>query len=69
MGATGDVCDQVRADLVFFETPNGGAVFSVGSIAYSGSLPWNNFDNNISRLTLNVLRRFMDPTPFPMPNA
>ncbi|QPC94516.1 N,N-dimethylformamidase beta subunit family domain-containing protein [Mesorhizobium sp. INR15] len=67
MGSTGDVCDKVRADLVFFETPNGGAVFSVGSIAYSGSLPWNNFDNNISRLTLNVLRRFMDPAPFPMP--
>lgn len=69
MGTTGDVCDKVHADLVFFETPNGGAVFSVGSIAYSGSLPWNNFDNNISRLTLNVLRRFMDPTPFPMPGV
>ncbi|WP_018183165.1 N,N-dimethylformamidase beta subunit family domain-containing protein [Kaistia granuli] len=69
MGATGDVCDKVRADLVFFETPQGGAVFSVGSIAYSGALPWNNFDNNISKLTLNVLRRFMDPTPFPMPTS
>jgi N,N-dimethylformamidase len=69
MGTTGDVNDKVHADLVFFETPNGGAVFSVGSIAYSGALPWNNYDNNISRLTLNVLRRFMDPAPFPLPQA
>ncbi len=69
MGTTGDVSDKVHADLVFFETPKGGAVFSVGSIAYSGSLPWNGFDNNISRLTMNVLRRFMDPEPFPLPNA
>jgi N,N-dimethylformamidase len=64
MGTTGDVHEKVRADLVFFETPNGGAVFSVGSIAYSGALPWNDYDNNVSRLTLNVLRRFMDPEPF-----
>jgi N,N-dimethylformamidase beta subunit-like protein len=69
MGTTGDICDKVRADLVFFETPNGGAVFSVGSIAYSGALPWNGFDNNIARLTSNVLKRFMDPAPFPLPET
>ena len=28
----------VRADLVFFETPNGGAVFSTGSISWFGAL-------------------------------
>ncbi|MGD9538770.1 MAG: N,N-dimethylformamidase beta subunit family domain-containing protein [Alphaproteobacteria bacterium] len=54
----------VRADIVFYETPNGGAVFSTGSIAYNGALPWNNYDNNVARLTTNVLRRFMDPKPF-----
>lgn len=64
MGTTGDVHDKVHADMVFFETPNGGAVFSVGSIAYSGALPWNNYDNNVSKLTHNVLRRFLDPEPF-----
>ncbi|WP_246668488.1 hypothetical protein [Bradyrhizobium elkanii] len=53
---------KVRPDLVY-ETPNDGAVFSVGSIAYSGALPWNGFDNNISHLTSNVLKRFMDPAP------
>jgi N,N-dimethylformamidase len=31
----------------------------VGSINWCGSLPYNNFDNNVSRLTENVLRRFM----------
>ncbi len=54
----------VRADMVFYETPNGGAVFSVGSIAYAGSLAWNGYRNNVARLTGNVLKRFIDPTPF-----
>lgn len=58
---------QIRADMVFFECPNGGAVFSTGSIAYVGSLSHDGYDNAIARLTGNVLRRFLDPTPFPMP--
>ena len=59
--------EMVRADLVFYETPNGGAVFSVGSIAFISSLPWNSYDNNVSRMVLNVLERFADATPFPEP--
>jgi N,N-dimethylformamidase len=55
---------RVRADLAFFETPNGGAVFSTGSIAWAASLSHNKNDNNVSRITDNVLRRFRDPTPF-----
>ena len=55
---------MVRADMVFFETPNGGAVFSVGSIAYNQSLAWNRYRNNVARLTGNVLKRFMSPEPF-----
>ena len=50
--------DLIRSEMVFFETPNGGAVFSVGSITFCGSLPHNDFDNNISRMLDNVLRRF-----------
>ena len=50
----------IRADMVYFEAPNGGAVFSVGSITFCGSLPHNNFDNDISRIVDNVLRRFRD---------
>ena len=50
--------DIMRSELVYFETPEGGAVFSVGSISFCGSLPHNGFDNNISRMVDNVLRRF-----------
>ena len=50
--------DIMRSELVYFETPNGGAVFSVGSISFCGSLPHNGFDNNISHMIDNVLRRF-----------
>ena len=58
---------EIHADITFFETPGGGAVFSTGSIAYAGSLSWKGFDNNVARLTGNVLRRFADPMPFPFP--
>jgi N,N-dimethylformamidase len=40
----------IRADMVYFETPNGGAVFSVGSITFCGSLAHNGYGNNISRI-------------------
>ena len=56
--------DPIRADMVFFETNNNGAVFSVGSIAWAGSLSHALYKNNVSRVTLNVLRRFMDPAQF-----
>jgi N,N-dimethylformamidase len=54
----GTSCPDVRADITFFEYPNGGAVFSVGSISYCGSLSYNNYMNNISKLTENVLTAF-----------
>jgi N,N-dimethylformamidase len=69
-GATDAVINRdIHADMTFFETPGGGAVFSTGSIAYAGSLAWNRFDNNLFRLTTNVLNRFKDPAPFPMPTG
>ena len=49
----------IRSDMVYFETTRGGAVFSVGSITFCGSLPWNNFDNQVSRMIRNVVTRFM----------
>jgi N,N-dimethylformamidase len=67
-GADGRFSPAVRADMVFYEHPAGGAVFSTGSIAYVGSLGHNGHANNISRLTMNVLRRFLDPTPFTAPS-
>ena len=57
---TGDSEGQlVRADMILFETSGGGRVFSTGSITYTGSLPWNDYDNTISTLTGNVLTEFM----------
>lgn len=51
---------NVRADMVYFETPNGGAVFATGAICWFGSLSHNHYHNNVSRITENVVRRFMD---------
>ncbi len=61
--------DWSCADMTFFETPSGGAVFSVGSMTYAGSIPVDNCENTLARLTTNVLRRFLDPAPFPLPPA
>ncbi len=54
---------KVRADIVFFETPRGGAVFSTGSITWATGLAHNGYDNNVARITGNVLKRFIDPAP------
>ena len=61
--SSGTNCETVRADMVFFETAAGGGVFSTGSIAWCGALPHNGYDNNVSRITDNVLRRFAADAP------
>lgn len=63
-GLGGSENELVRADMVFYETPNGGAVWSASSIAWAGSLSHNNYNNNVSRITNNVLKRFLEPKPF-----
>ena len=55
----GSVNPLVRADMVLFETPEGGAVFSVGSIAWCGSLLPRESASAPSRITANVLERFL----------
>ena len=62
--------DNVHADMVYFETPNKGAVFSVGSMCWCASLSHNGYDNNVSRITENVLDSFstsVDLPPSPSP--
>jgi N,N-dimethylformamidase len=54
----GTVNPLVRADMVYFEAPRGGAVFATGAISWCGSLSHNGYDNNVSRITENALRRF-----------
>lgn len=66
-GLDGTQHPRVRSDIAYHETPNGGAAFAFSSIAFCGSLPWNNSDNNISTLVGNVLNRFMKDGPLPMP--
>ena len=51
--------ELIRADLIYFETPKGGAVFSTGSITFAGSLPWNDGQNNVSQMVENVIRGFL----------
>uniref|UniRef100_UPI0035A85723 N,N-dimethylformamidase beta subunit family domain-containing protein n=1 Tax=Streptomyces phytophilus TaxID=722715 RepID=UPI0035A85723 len=58
---------DLRADMAFFETPGGGAVFATGSIAWCGALPYNGYANNVSTITRNVLDRFLSPEPFDPP--
>jgi N,N-dimethylformamidase len=48
----------IRADMTYFDVPGGGEVFSVGSITFCGSLPVNDYNNDISRILDNVIRRF-----------
>jgi N,N-dimethylformamidase len=55
---TGTQAGLVRADMVCFSNERGGAVFSVGSIAWAGAMAWNGYDNEVSQLTWNVLRHF-----------
>jgi N,N-dimethylformamidase len=60
---TNALCDpQVRADVVYHVKAGGGAVFATGSIAWTGAL---GVDPDVSRITRNVLTRFVDPAPLP----
>jgi N,N-dimethylformamidase len=59
--------DIIRSDLTFFETPNGGAVFSVGSMNFIGALPVNGYTNVVAKLVVNIVQRFADPKPFEPP--
>jgi hypothetical protein len=49
--------DDGGAEMVYFETPSGGGVFSVGSICWPSSL-W--VEPSVSQITANVLRRFAE---------
>jgi N,N-dimethylformamidase len=55
--AKGTNPDEGGAEMVTYETGSGGAVFSVGSITYPSSLL---VDANVSRITANVINRFLE---------
>jgi N,N-dimethylformamidase len=58
-GVGGTEHPNVRADLTYFEASGGGAVFATSSIAWSGALSHAGYENNVSRITGNVLDRFI----------
>jgi N,N-dimethylformamidase len=62
---TGDESNdhEVRADLVCCSYPSGGAVFAVGSMTWIDSLLHEGARNGVSRVTANVLRRFLHSEP------
>jgi hypothetical protein len=54
--AKGKNIDEGGAELTCYETATGGAVFSAGSIAWPSSIL---VDETVSRITLNVLKRYL----------
>ncbi len=54
---------KVHSDIVIVPRENGGAVFSTGSISFSGSLSHDGWDNDVSRLLGNVFDRFAGGDP------
>ena len=56
---------QVRADMIYYKTPNDGALFAPGSLAWCGSLSHNNYNNNVSRILENVIKGFLKTDQLP----
>ena len=53
--AKGTNIDDGGAELIYYETASGGAVFAAGSIAWPSAIL---IDNAVSRITANILNRF-----------
>ena len=49
---------EIEAHMIYGRNQAGGEVFSTGSITFCGSLSHNDYDNPVSRIVENVLRRF-----------
>jgi len=49
-----------RSEMALTASPGGAAVFAAGSVTWTGSLSHGGYDNSVSRVTANVLRRFLE---------
>jgi N,N-dimethylformamidase len=56
---------MVRADMIYYKTPNNGALFAPGSLSWCGSLSHNNYNNNVSKITENAIRGFLKDEKLP----
>ena len=61
----GTVNPWVKGDIVLVEYPHGGAVFSSSSITWDGSLSYNTYNNTVSKVTENVLKKFSSDVTLP----
>lgn len=62
-GMNGAEHPLVRGDITIYTSRNGGAVFAAPSMTWATSLPMNDYNNNVSKLTANILRRFSSSEP------
>lgn len=60
LNTLGTQTDLIRSDIVYYVGAGGGSVFSVGSINWYCSLAWDSYDNNVARLTGNVIKGFLE---------
>lgn len=58
----GSEAEAKHADMIYCTYPGGGSVFATGSITFCGSLPWNDYNNNVSRILQNVFEKAMGGT-------
>lgn len=62
-GVGGAECEDVRSDMTLRRHEGGGWVFSVGSIAFTGSISHQGYDNNVAKLLGNALAEFLRTDP------
>jgi N,N-dimethylformamidase len=51
------------SEIALIAAPSGAAVFSAGSVTWTGSLSHNGYRNGVSTITENVLHRFLETPP------
>ncbi|KAF9869714.1 hypothetical protein CkaCkLH20_12757 [Colletotrichum karsti] len=59
IGTLGHTSSLVRSDIIYYQTRNLGNVFSVGSINWNNSMAFNSYQNDVARITENVMREFL----------
>ena len=59
LDTVGTKTNLIRSDVVYYKTASGGSVFSVGSINWYCSLAWDDYENDVARLTSNVIKGFL----------
>jgi N,N-dimethylformamidase len=65
----GAVKRRNHADMTFTSNEAGGAIFSASSMGWALALQSNGGENDVARITSNVIRRFLRPEPFDPPIA